>query len=127
MFRANRPRGEDSPAVPRDGDTTPTSIEGLLALSLCALVILASMALLRRSSAYSRVLSELQGESLRKRARKPRTDGSASSQARPDLVILVSLDTLRADRLDLYGYGRETAPHLRELGEGGVVFRTVCA
>jgi arylsulfatase len=40
---------------------------------------------------------------------------------RPNLV-LITLDTLRADHLDLYGYGRETAPHLRAFAAGGAVF-----
>lgn len=35
----------------------------------------------------------------------------ASPERRPN-VILISLDTLRADRLSLYGYRRRTSPHL---------------
>jgi arylsulfatase A-like enzyme len=42
-------------------------------------------------------------------------------------VILVSLDTLRADHLELYGYERRTAPHLARLGAEGVVFENVAA
>ncbi|NOT30306.1 MAG: sulfatase, partial [Planctomycetes bacterium] len=52
---------------------------------------------------------------------------SGTSQPRPELVILISLDTLRADHLDLHGYARETAPNLRALGEQGAFFRTVAA
>ena len=37
-------------------------------------------------------------------------------------VILISLDTLRADHLGLYGYERPTSPFLDELAERGVVF-----
>lgn len=33
------------------------------------------------------------------------------------------VDTLRADRLDLYGYRRPTAPHLAELARSGIVLR----
>jgi arylsulfatase A-like enzyme len=33
------------------------------------------------------------------------------------------VDTLRADRLELYGYARKTAPHLAELAREGVVMR----
>ena len=41
---------------------------------------------------------------------------------RPNFV-LVSIDTLRRDHLDVYGYPRETAPFLRDhFGSGGVVF-----
>jgi arylsulfatase A-like enzyme len=37
-------------------------------------------------------------------------------------VILISIDTLRADRLSLYGYHRPTSPHLEELASRGIVF-----
>ncbi|MFT5285295.1 MAG: arylsulfatase A-like enzyme [Planctomycetota bacterium] len=39
----------------------------------------------------------------------------------PDVVI-VSVDTLRADRLGCYGYGRETSPNIDRLAARGVVF-----
>jgi len=37
-------------------------------------------------------------------------------------VIFVSIDTLSARHLDLYGYARETAPNLRRFAEEAVVF-----
>jgi len=37
-------------------------------------------------------------------------------------VILVSLDTLRADHLGTYGYARDTSPNLDRLAKGGLVF-----
>gem|GEM_PF-1025569 len=37
-------------------------------------------------------------------------------------VLLVVVDTLRADHLDLYGYGRQTAPNLSARAAAGVVF-----
>ncbi len=37
-------------------------------------------------------------------------------------VILVSIDTLRADRVGAYGYGKGTTPHLDALAREGVVF-----
>lgn len=40
---------------------------------------------------------------------------------RPDIVLLV-LDTQRADRLSCYGYGRATSPHLDGLAEEGTRF-----
>ena len=52
------------------------------------------------------------------------TPGAAD---RPD-VVLVVLDTLRADRLSLYGYGRRTSPRLDAWARRrGVVFRSVVA
>lgn len=40
----------------------------------------------------------------------------------PKLILLLSLDTLRADRLGLYGHDRFTSPNLDMLGSRGVVF-----
>jgi arylsulfatase A-like enzyme len=52
--------------------------------------------------------------------------GGASDDAeraeRPN-VVLISIDTLRADRLGSYGYRLPTSPHIDELAEQGVRFR----
>lgn len=45
---------------------------------------------------------------------------------RPD-VVLVMIDTLRADRLGVYGYERPTSPHIDALAAEGVVFRRASA
>lgn len=37
-------------------------------------------------------------------------------------VILISIDTLRADHLSLYGYHRPTSPHLERLAKDAIVF-----
>jgi arylsulfatase A-like enzyme len=37
-------------------------------------------------------------------------------------VLFIVLDTVRAESLSLYGYERETSPHLKELAERGVRF-----
>jgi len=37
-------------------------------------------------------------------------------------VLLVSIDTLRADRLGCYGYERDTSPHIDRVAAEGVVF-----
>ena len=54
-----------------------------------------------------------------------RADGSGDP-ARPD-VLLVVLDTVRADHSSTYGYDRETTPRLDALAEVGVVFEDVTA
>jgi len=41
--------------------------------------------------------------------------------ARPD-IVLVSIDSLRADHLSSYGYDRKTTPHLDDLAGDGVRF-----
>jgi arylsulfatase len=66
-------------------------------------------------------------ESIALRAVPPiATSGAALARERPNLV-LITIDTLRADHLDLYGYARETAPNLRDFAAGGAVFETAIA
>ena len=40
----------------------------------------------------------------------------------PDSVILIVVDTLRADHLGFYGYDRSTSPRLDEWARRGVIF-----
>ncbi len=47
---------------------------------------------------------------------------SESDHKRPQGLILIWADTLRSDHLDLYGYHRETAPHLKRMAAEGAVF-----
>jgi arylsulfatase A-like enzyme/Tfp pilus assembly protein PilF len=41
---------------------------------------------------------------------------------RPASIVLVSIDTLRADRLPIYGYAQGATPHLDRVAREGVVF-----
>ena len=43
--------------------------------------------------------------------------GGSESEA-PRHVVLISIDTLRADHLSCYGYGRQTSPALDMAAEG---------
>jgi arylsulfatase A-like enzyme len=52
---------------------------------------------------------------------------STGPRAEHPNIILVSIDTLRADHLSGYGYERPTSPNLDELGRGGVVFERTYA
>lgn len=45
----------------------------------------------------------------------------------PTAVILVSIDTLRADHLGAYGYGKPTSPHIDRLAEQGITFTRTSA
>ena len=45
-----------------------------------------------------------------------------SEPAQPRNLLLITVDTLRADHLGLYGYGRPTSPVIDELDRRGVVF-----
>ena len=49
------------------------------------------------------------------------------SPARPTAIVLISLDTLRADHLGVYGHHRFTSPVLDEFGAKGVVFEDASA
>lgn len=55
--------------------------------------------------------------------------GGCARPAEPDRpnVVLVSIDTLRADHLGTYGYARPTSPHIDRLAAGGVVFENAFA
>jgi arylsulfatase A-like enzyme len=55
------------------------------------------------------------------RRRSPQVSQTAAD--RPQAVILVMTDTLRADRLDAYGNKRQTAPTLARLAREGALFR----
>ena len=42
-------------------------------------------------------------------------------------MVLISIDTLRADRLGCYGYGRNTSPEIDELARDSVLWETAYA
>lgn len=46
---------------------------------------------------------------------------SRPQRSLPDIVLIV-FDTLRADRLGCYGYGRPTSPHIDQVASDGVLF-----
>jgi len=47
---------------------------------------------------------------------------ATSEPARPRNVVLISIDTLRADHLGAYGYERTTSPNIDALAAEGVLF-----
>jgi arylsulfatase A-like enzyme/Tfp pilus assembly protein PilF len=51
---------------------------------------------------------------------------SAAGLARPN-ILLVTLDTTRADHLSPYGYSHSVAPHLERIAREGVLFRSCTA
>lgn len=46
---------------------------------------------------------------------------------RPKTVILIVADSLRSDRLGVYGHGRETAPWIKRIADEGMFFRDTIA
>jgi arylsulfatase len=51
--------------------------------------------------------------------------GGEEPGAPPTSIVLVTIDTLRADHLGLYGYFRDTSPHLDALASDAIVFDRV--
>ncbi len=49
--------------------------------------------------------------------------GGRSPAAEGYNVVLISIDSLRADHLGAYGYGRDTSPAIDDLASSGVLFR----
>jgi len=57
---------------------------------------------------------------------KGTVDDIAALSKRDDLnVIFILVDTLRADRLGIYGYERDTSRYMDDLGNHGIVFKHV--
>ncbi len=52
---------------------------------------------------------------------------AAAPEAPPRAIVLVTIDTLRADRLGAYGYTRPTSPFLDRLAREGAVFEQAFA
>ena len=42
-------------------------------------------------------------------------------------LVLITIDTLRADHLSCYGYGRNTSPNIDRIAEKGIIFNKVIA
>lgn len=55
------------------------------------------------------------------RIESARTTEAVSPAARPN-IVLVTLDTVRADHLSVYGYSRPTSPNLERLAREGILF-----
>ena len=57
------------------------------------------------------------GPASREPSPKARASGGSGTN-----VLLITIDTLRADHLGIYGYRRNTSPHIDALGRQGTVF-----
>ncbi len=52
---------------------------------------------------------------------------SCGTSHKPLNVVLIGVDTLRADHLTCYGYGRKTSPNIDRLAQQGVLFENAIA
>lgn len=117
-----------------------------LALLAAALALLGAALLLGRSLARTRtgrflnrggsflVLPVLLlGALLAAAIVQPRSaPGTTRAALPPDLrgrpnILLIGVDTLRADRLSCYGYSQQTSPHIDALAADGVLYRNALA
>ncbi|MDR3621499.1 MAG: sulfatase-like hydrolase/transferase [Paludisphaera borealis] len=64
----------------------------------------------------------LGSEVLRESSAANRLPSPPAAASRPPNVLLIVLDTVRADRMSLYGYERDTTPSLARLAGRGVTF-----
>ena len=56
-------------------------------------------------------------------ARQFGTSGGGSSAEKPKHVLLISIDTCRADHLSSYGFAKKTTPNIDAVAEQGALFR----
>ncbi len=70
------------------------------------------------------------GVGLYQLARSPQlsvVEVGASTAGRTPNIVLITLDTVRADHLSAYGYSRPTTPHLDRMAQRGVLFENAIA
>ena len=53
---------------------------------------------------------------------RPAPPGEAGPDSAPPVIVVITVDTLRADHLSSYGYPRPTSPRIDELAAEGVLF-----
>ncbi len=68
------------------------------------------------------LVSVTAGFGIRSRPRFPAAAGSARAAGKPN-IILITLDTVRADHLSVYGYERDTTPNLRRFAAESTLYR----
>ncbi|NIO20032.1 MAG: sulfatase-like hydrolase/transferase, partial [Candidatus Aenigmarchaeota archaeon] len=87
-----------------------TSTKYILSLALAGFSVLAISSVLKQQPIFTSLNS----------------NSSNPGPNRPN-VILIVMDTVRADHLSLYGYERETTPNLRKLSEEATVYMNAIA
>ena len=57
----------------------------------------------------------------------PAGDLRADSRTTDCNIVLITIDTLRADHLSCYGYERNTTPHIDAIAEQGIIYKNAVA
>jgi arylsulfatase A-like enzyme len=84
----------------------------ILSSRMCAVTLAIALVLIASSEALS---------ALEATSRVQAAPGEIGSMTRPNVVVIV-MDTVRADHLSVYGYGRDTTPNLKALARDAVVY-----
>ena len=106
----------------------------LVAATIVAAAVAVSLLARRRTSLVALAASKghsaftaaalLAGFGMMRIAAAPPTEaaGQSEASARPN-IVLISLDTTRADHLSVYGYARRTTPRLEAFASGATLYR----
>jgi arylsulfatase A-like enzyme len=125
--RAARRRGADSPAAPGRLQVRAGSFMlAALDLELLALETWQELDCALPDGVRELELEFAPGSGVPLALGAPRIDAARAGEPRPNL-LLISLDTVRADRLGVYGYAGNTTPNLDRLARGGVLCRDASA
>ncbi len=116
LFRSSHTVGAETPP-PQSWEPVSVDLSGFAGQEV---TLLFKKAYVTRSGASAAEVFDLEPTDLmlwrQPEVRPARLEGKKN-------VILISIDTLRADHLGYMGYGRATSPNLDRLAERGVVFR----
>jgi arylsulfatase A-like enzyme len=83
--------------------------------------------LLRAAAVATGMVVVLGGTQAINRSTGPARTSAAGPAAKSVPVILLSMDTVRADHLSVYGYARNTTPNLARFASGSTLYRHVLA
>ncbi len=77
---------------------------------------------MRRVAVAALVLASAGCQGGERETERPRPSSTPPAAGSGMSVLLITIDTLRADHLGVYGYGRGTSPHIDALAADGTVF-----
>lgn len=109
------------------GAGTALRLAPLLERSRSARAILAALMLLLAAAGWAQQREAAATGVAQDIAAAGRPSPAAAAGAMPYNVVLISLDSLRADHLRTYGYQRDTAPAIDRLAREGVLFQNAIA
>jgi arylsulfatase A-like enzyme len=130
-----------APWLGRQALRTELSVTKRVAVSLLLMVAVAAAAALKSRLSQGRPPSALRyaltafvvcgifaaAVTIRSRPGSLYADQSSPGDPRKPNVLLITMDTVRADHLSVYGYERDTTPNLREFARASTVYNRAVA